>query len=74
MEAKYVVGSYHVFRNNCNHFVAEFVRQLTGIELPAYFFRMTNFLGMFDCCLPATFLNGQDAYADYVRNTAEQAQ
>jgi hypothetical protein len=32
--------------------VREFVLLLTGIELPNYLFRLTNFLDLFSCCLP----------------------
>jgi hypothetical protein len=65
LEAKYTVGRYNLFGNNCNHFVADFVLQLTGIVLPNYLFRMTNFLGLFSCCLPDNYLNGQWALAEY---------
>lgn len=68
------MGSYNLFSNNCNHFISEFVLELTGIVLPNYLFRMTNCLGMFNCCLPHNYLNGQWALADYKRDVSERAQ
>lgn len=34
--AKYDGPTYHLFRNNCNHFAAEFVHWLTGGTIPDY--------------------------------------
>jgi len=67
LTAKYTTGRYDLFSNNCNHFCADFALQLTGIALPYYLFRMTNFLGLFSYCLPKNYLNAQWALADFNR-------
>ena len=47
--------------NNCNHFSNDLAKRLTNNEIPKYVFRSTNFLGYICCCLPVSWMNGQDA-------------
>lgn len=59
LSKKYTCGSYHAFRQNCNHFSDELLKELVGKGLPHSMFRMTNWLRYTCCCLPEGMLNGR---------------
>lgn len=73
LEQKYTNGSYHIFRNNCNHFSNELVGRLVGTSLPNWIFRLTDCLGILSCCLPQGYLNAQWALEDYKRKEMDSA-
>lgn len=73
LRQKYTNGSYHIFKNNCNHFSNELVGRLVGGTVPNWVFRLTDCLGVFSCCLPQGYLNAQWALADYKRKELETA-
>eukprot|EP01126_Amoeba_proteus_P052120 TRINITY_DN626_c0_g1_i7.p1 TRINITY_DN626_c0_g1~~TRINITY_DN626_c0_g1_i7.p1 ORF type:complete len:125 (+),score=14.09 TRINITY_DN626_c0_g1_i7:189-563(+) len=49
-------SEYHILNLNCNHFSRKLVRELTGLEIPAWINRLAVLASYIPCCVPNSVL------------------